>query len=73
MASRIAYHYVTEIMHQINYGIDLHTGGVQRHNFPQIRYTKEDAMSSKLAVLFNAPVSFSSKLIRGFFEMRLFE
>lgn len=34
MASRIAYHYVTEIMHQIDYGTDLHTGGGQRHNFP---------------------------------------
>lgn len=68
MASRIAYHYVTEIMHQIDYGIDLHTGGGQRHNFPQIRYTGEDAMSSKLAEVFNAPISFSSKLIRGSFR-----
>lgn len=72
MASRIAYHYVTEIMDQIDYGIDLHTGGGQRHNFPQIRYTKEDAMSSKLAVVFNAPVSFSSKLIRGSFRNAAF-
>lgn len=68
MASRIAYHHVTEIMQQIDYSIDLHTGGGQRHNYPQIRYTQEDAMSIKLAELFNAPISFSSKLIKGSFR-----
>lgn len=73
MASRIAYHYVTEIMHQIDYGIDLHTGGGQRHNFPQIRYTQEDSKSAKLAALFNAPISFSSKLIRGSFRNAAFK
>ena len=73
MASRIAYHYVTEIMHQIDYGIDLHTGGGQRHNFPQIRYTAEDAESKKLAEIFNAPISFASKLIRGSFRNAAFK
>lgn len=73
MASRIAYHYVTEIMHQIDYGIDLHTGGGQRHNFPQIRYTQEDEKSARLAALFNAPISFSSKLIRGSFRNAAFK
>lgn len=68
MASRMAYHYVNEIMHQIDYGIDLHTGGGQRHNFPQIRYTVEDEMSKKLAEVFNAPISFPSKLIKGSFR-----
>jgi predicted deacylase len=68
MASRIAYHYLSEIMHQIDYGIDLHTGGGQRHNFPQIRYTSEDSNSIKLAEVFNAPISFPSKLIRGSFR-----
>lgn len=68
MASRMAYHYVSEIIHQIDYGIDLHTGGGQRHNFPQIRYTQEDAMSVELAKVFNAPISFPSKLIKGSFR-----
>ena len=73
MASRMAYHYVSEIMHQIDYAIDLHTGGGQRHNFPQIRYTAEDKMSCKLAEVFNAPISFSSKLIRGSFRNAAFK
>ncbi len=68
MASRIAYHYVAEIMHQMDYGIDLHTGGGQRHNFPQIRYTQEDEKSVELAKVFNAPISFSSRLIKGSFR-----
>ena len=68
MASRIAYHYVSEIMHQIDYGIDLHTGGGQRHNFPQIRYTQEDRKSQKLAEVFNAPFTFPSRLIKGSFR-----
>jgi len=72
MASRIAYHYVTEIMHQIDYGIDLHTGGGQRHNYPQIRYTAEDKQSEKLAEIFNAPLAFSSKLIKGSFRNAAF-
>lgn len=73
MASRIAYHYVTEIMHQIDYGIDLHTGGGQRHNFPQIRYTQDDPISAQLATWFNAPISFASKLIRGSFRNAAFK
>jgi len=68
LASRIAYHYLNEIMHQIDVAIDLHTGGGQRHNFPQIRYTQEDDFSAELANVFNAPFTFSSKLIKGSFR-----
>ena len=72
MASRIAYHYVTEIMHQVDFSIDLHTGGGQRHNFPQIRYTQEDENSKKLADVFNAPLTFASRLIKGSFRNAAF-
>ncbi len=72
MASRMAYHYVTQIMHQMDLAIDLHTGGAQRHNFPQIRFTKEDENSRELAEVFNAPFSFSSRLIKGSFRNAAF-
>ena len=72
MASRIAYHYTTEILNQIDYGIDLHTGGAQRHNYPQARYTQEDEYSKKLAEIFSAPFSFPSKLISGSFRKAAF-
>lgn len=72
MASRIAYHYLHEILPQIDVAIDLHTGGGQRHNFPQIRYTQEDTRSAALARMFNAPLSFSSSLIKGSFRNAAF-
>lgn len=73
LASRMAYHYVSEIMHQMDFAIDLHTGGAQRHNFPQIRFTKEDDNSRELATVFNAPYSFSSRLIKGSFRNAAFQ
>ncbi|PWL39774.1 succinylglutamate desuccinylase [Flagellimonas aquimarina] len=73
LASRIAYHYTNEILPQIDFGIDLHTGGGLRHNFPQIRYTLEDEKSKDLALLFNAPFHFSSRLITGSFRKTAFK
>ena len=68
LASRIAYHYTQEILPQIDFGLDLHTGGGQRHNFPQMRYTDGDKMGMQLAMLFNAPFAFASNLISGSFR-----
>ena len=68
LASRIAYHYTQAILPQIDFGLDLHTGGGQRNNYPQMRYTEQDAMSLKLATMFNAPFMFASNLIAGSFR-----
>ena len=68
LASRIAYHYTQEILPQIDFGLDLHTGGGQRHNFPQMRFTDGDEMSLELAKKFNAPYLFASNLISGSFR-----
>ncbi|MEO9512980.1 MAG: succinylglutamate desuccinylase/aspartoacylase family protein [Flavobacteriaceae bacterium] len=73
LASRIAYHYTNEILPQIDFGIDLHTGGGRRHNFPQIRFTLEDGKSRELALLFNAPFHFASRLIAGSFRKTAFK
>ena len=73
MASRMAYHYTSEILNQIDYGIDLHTGGAQRHNYPQTRYTLEDEKSKKLAEVFSAPFTFPSRLISGSFRKAAFK
>jgi len=72
MAGRLAYHYLAEVMHQIDMAIDLHTGGAQRHNYPQTRYTAGDARSKELAMIFGAPVAFPSKLIKGSFRKAAF-
>ncbi|MEM8999112.1 MAG: succinylglutamate desuccinylase/aspartoacylase family protein [Bacteroidota bacterium] len=68
LASRIAYHYTSQILPQIDFGIDLHTGGGQRHNFPQIRYSEGNGQSKRLAMAFGAPFYFSSRLIAGSFR-----
>ncbi|MEO0573118.1 MAG: succinylglutamate desuccinylase/aspartoacylase family protein [Bacteroidota bacterium] len=73
LASRIAYHYTREILPQIHFGLDLHTGGGQRHNFPQMRYTEGDEMGRKLATFFNAPFAFASNLIAGSFRKAAFK
>ncbi|WP_394974314.1 succinylglutamate desuccinylase/aspartoacylase family protein [uncultured Croceitalea sp.] len=72
LASRMAYHYTNEILPQVDFGIDLHTGGGQRHNYPQVRYTAEDKTSKKIAEIFNAPLYFASKLISGSFRKAAF-
>ncbi|WP_350293451.1 succinylglutamate desuccinylase/aspartoacylase family protein [uncultured Croceitalea sp.] len=73
LASRMAYHYTNEILPQIDFGIDLHTGGGQRHNYPQIRYTADDEVSKDLAEIFNAPIYFPSRLISGSFRKAAFK
>ncbi|MER3375899.1 MAG: succinylglutamate desuccinylase/aspartoacylase family protein [Allomuricauda sp.] len=73
LASRIAYAYTEQILPQVDFGIDLHTGGSQRHNHPQARYTSGDSKSELLAKAFNAPFYFPSKLITGSFRKATFK
>ena len=73
MASRMAYHYTSQILDQIDFGIDLHTGGAQRHNYPQIRYTEEDEVSRQIAEVFKAPFVFPARLIKGSFRSAAFK
>ncbi len=63
LASRIAYVLMREIVNNIDFGIDIHTGANQRSNYPQIRYTPDSEEGKKLATIFNAPYQFASKLI----------
>jgi predicted deacylase len=72
LASRIAYHYTSSILPQIDFCIDLHTGGAMRHNYPQIRYTKDDDNSEQLATIFDAPFSFHADLINKSFRKAAF-
>lgn len=73
LASRIAYQVTQHILPQIDYGIDLHTGGAQRHNHPQIRYTETLPESKKLAEVFNAPFYFSTTLIQKSFRKAAYD
>ena len=68
MASRLAYHYTSQILNQVDFGIDLHTGGAQRHNYPQVRFTEDNKESKQIAEVFQAPFMFPSRLIKGSFR-----
>ena len=68
LASRIAYFHLREIANNVDYAIDFHTGGAQRSNYPQIRYTESSEESKKLAEIFSPPFLFPSAMINKSFR-----
>lgn len=68
LASRMAYYLMKEITKNVDFGIDYHTGGAQRNNYPQVRYTPEDEKAKELAKIFKAPFMFGSRLIAKSFR-----
>jgi predicted deacylase len=61
LASRIAYVIMHEITPHIDYGIDFHTGGASRTNYPQMRCTINHKESLKLARAFAPPFIIDSE------------
>ncbi len=68
LASRFAYHILTDIMPHIDYAIDFHAGGASRFNVPQIRIVPNNPDLKHLADIFNAPFTLYSKNIAGSFR-----
>lgn len=68
LASRIAYFLRTEILPHIDFGIDFHTGGAERTNYPQIRGMMQKRTNLEIAKVFNPPFilhsGFRSKSLR---------
>jgi uncharacterized protein len=60
LASRVAYHVTHDIIPFIDYGIDFHTGGSMRTNYPQIRCVMSDPKNVELADAFHAPFTIDS-------------
>jgi len=73
LASRMAYYLMKEITRNVDFAIDYHTGGAQRNNYPQIRFTPEDEIGEQLATIFNAPFKFASKRIAKSFRNECFK
>lgn len=65
LAARVAYVVAKEIVSQSDYGIDLHTGAINRTNLPQIRADLSDPDSKRLAKAFGAPVIINAALREG--------
>lgn len=68
LASRFAFHILTEIMPVVNYAVDFHAGGASRFNAPQIRLAQHNEELRILADVFNAPFTLYSKNIAGSFR-----
>jgi len=55
LASRVAYHVTRDVIPFIDYGIDFHTGGAMRTNYPQVRAVLNNEKNMALANAFHAP------------------
>ena len=65
LASRMANTFIEEIVSRAEYGIDLHTGAINRSNLPQIRADLGDERNLELARAFGAPVIINSAIRDG--------
>jgi predicted deacylase len=65
IASRMAYTFVHEIVARSDYGIDLHTGAINRSNLPQIRANLDDEPTRAFAQAFGVPVIINANMRDG--------
>jgi predicted deacylase len=65
IAARIAHTFMNEIVDKADFGIDLHTGAINRSNLPQIRGNLDDDATLQLAKAFGAPVIVNSNVRDG--------
>lgn len=63
LASRVAYTLSSKILPLIDFGIDYHTGGSSRYNYPQIRFSRGDDHAEALAKTFAAPYLIRSNVL----------
>jgi predicted deacylase len=68
LARLVAYTLMNEILPQIDYGIDYHTGGDARANYPQIRCSFKIEENLKLAKWFAPPFIINSSFIEKSFR-----
>lgn len=63
LARLLAHTLMSEVIPQIDYGIDFHTGGASRANYPQVRSVLEIDKNRELAEAFAPPVIMNSSFI----------
>jgi len=63
LASRVAAALMTQVVPNIDCGIDFHTGGASRTNYPQVRCSFSNKPAHRLARAFKAPFMIDSKHI----------
>jgi predicted deacylase len=65
IAARLANTFLKEVVLKSDFGIDLHTGAIDRANLPQIRANLDDAKVTELARSFGAPVIVNASMREG--------
>ena len=65
IAARLANLFIKEVVTKADYGIDLHTGAINRVNLPQIRANLDDERTLEIAKAFGAPVIIDSNIRDG--------
>ena len=60
LGSRIAYDLMKEIIPQIDFGVDFHTGGAKINNYPQLRCVFGNDMNLELGKKFSPPLIINS-------------
>ncbi len=65
LAARTADKFLNEIVQKCDYGIDLHTGAINRSNLPQIRANLDDPETRMIAEAFGSPVMLNANLRDG--------
>ncbi|NIP31897.1 MAG: DUF2817 domain-containing protein [Candidatus Dadabacteria bacterium] len=73
LASRIAYTLMKEVLPIVDLGVDFHTGGASRSNFPQIRCEFSKRKSLELAKAFSPPMILNSKQLMGSFRREAYK
>ncbi|MGB6035883.1 MAG: succinylglutamate desuccinylase/aspartoacylase family protein, partial [Cryomorphaceae bacterium] len=73
LASRIAHFISHNILKEIDFGIDFHTGGASRFNFPQIRYAAKDKKALALSKTTGAPLILESGLLEKSLRKQAFK
>ncbi|MDR9419047.1 succinylglutamate desuccinylase/aspartoacylase family protein [Gracilimonas sp.] len=68
LAKLLAYTLMNQIIPQVDYGIDFHTGGSARANYPQIRCSFNAKTAKELAIAMGSPVMLHSSLISKSFR-----
>lgn len=65
IAARLANTFFNQIVSKSDYGIDLHTGAINRPNLPQIRGKFDDERTLEMAKAFGVPVIVDANFIDG--------
>lgn len=65
IAARLADTFLTEIVEKSDYGLDLHTGAINRSNLPQIRADLDDPKTLEIAKAFGTPVIINANVRDG--------